>query len=209
MGTFGTLSFHETKNVISGEGGAILVNDENYVYDVEVAREKGTDRTRFRRGEVNKYTWQSLGSSYLPGELIAAFLWAQLQEASRITRYRIASWNYYNDQLSTMELSSKLRRPIIPAECTHSGHMYYILLDEGIDRSFVLEKLVNAGIGALFHYVPLHSSPAGRKYGRVSTAMDVTESSSSRIIRLPMWMGISRELQDRVLETLSTVLKDC
>lgn len=172
---FGAFSFHETKNVISGEGGALLVNDSNMSSRAEMIREKGTDRSRFFRGEIDKYTWQEVGSSFLPGELIAAFLWAQLEEASAITEARLKIWNNYHSMLSPLESKGLLRRPIIPVECKHNAHMYYILLSPQIDRQAVLTRLKEKNIYSVFHYVPLHSSPAGKRYAKVHGSMEVTE----------------------------------
>ena len=183
IGDLGAYSFHETKNVISGEGGALLVNDPELALRAEIIREKGTDRSRFFRGEVDKYTWQEVGSSFLPGELIAAFLWAQLEEADRITQERLASWQLYHDMLESLELTGNLRRPIIPEDCKHNAHMYYVLLAPEIDRQKVLDEFKRNDIGAVFHYVPLHSSPAGQHYGRAHGELKVTNSSAERLIR--------------------------
>ena len=206
IGDLGCYSFHETKNVISGEGGALLVNDQELILQAEIIREKGTDRSRFFRGEVDKYTWQAAGSSFLPGELIAAFLWAQLEEANNITRERLAAWQRYHEMLEPLESKGLLKRPIIPAECEHNAHMYYILLAPEINRQRVLATLKEKGIGAVFHYVPLHASPAGRRFGRVSgNASDdlpVTRKQSERLVRLPLWFGLPVEQQERVVEGL-------
>lgn len=206
IGDLGAYSFHETKNVISGEGGALLVNDPELTLRAEVIREKGTDRSRFFRGEVDKYTWQEVGSSFLPGELIAAFLWAQLEEAEKITNDRLASWARYHKLLEPLEEKGILRRPVIPEECQHNAHMYYILLAEGIDRQGVLDEMKRNGIYSVFHYVPLHSSPAGQRYGRVHGSLEVTASQSERLIRLPLWVGLSLESQERVVGQLSSSL---
>lgn len=202
IGDLGAYSFHETKNVISGEGGALLVNDPDLVLRAEIIREKGTDRSRFFRGEVDKYTWQEVGSSFLPGELIAAFLWAQLEEADRITEERLASWQRYHSLLESLEAKDFLRRPIIPAGCQHNAHMYYVLLSPKIDRQKVLDKFKRNNIGSVFHYVSLHSSPAGTRYGRTHGDLDVTVRQSERLIRLPLWVGLSMEQQDRVVKVL-------
>lgn len=207
IGDLGAFSFHETKNVISGEGGAILVNAPDLALRAEIIREKGTDRSRFFRGELDKYTWQEVGSSYLPGELIAAFLWAQLEEAQSITDKRLSSWNYYNNALDSFEKEGLLRRPIIPANCEHNAHMYYILLPEDMDRQKILSDLKQNNILSVFHYVPLHSSPAGQRYGRVHDSMKVTVTQSERLIRLPLWVGLSTDQQDIVLETLYRSIK--
>ena len=200
IGDFAALSFHETKNIISGEGGALLVNEVLACTPAEIIREKGTDRSQFFRGEVDKYTWQEMGSSFLPGELIAAFLWAQLEEATSINDRRMTAWNIYHELLAPLEETGVLRRPIIPAECEHNAHMYYILLADGIDRQNVLDALKQNGIHAVFHYVPLHSSPAGGRFGRVSGSMEVTNSHSAKLIRLPLWVDITKEEQKRVYD---------
>ena len=207
MGDLGAYSFHETKNVISGEGGALLVNDPALALRAEIIREKGTDRSRFLRGEVDKYTWQEIGSSFLPGELIAAFLWAQLEEAERITENRLASWRRYHELLQPLELSGLIRRPIIPEGCQHNAHMYYVLLSAGVERQQVLDQLKKRDINALFHYVPLHSSPAGKRYGRVHGTMEVTNKSSEQVIRLPLWIGLSEVQQESVVQELDAALR--
>lgn len=202
IGDLGTYSFHETKNVISGEGGALLVNDLDLVLRAEIIREKGTDRSRFFRGEVDKYTWQDVGSSFLPGELIAAFLWAQLEEAERITKHRLTIWQRYHELLEPLEQQGVLRRPIVPADCQHNAHMYYVLLATEIDRQKVLSKLKKNNINSVFHYIPLHSSPGGKRFGRSYGELEVTVRQSERLIRLPLWAGLSPEQQNRVIEVL-------
>lgn len=202
IGELGALSFHETKNVISGEGGALLVNDPDLVARAEIIREKGTDRSRFFRGEVDKYTWQEVGSSYLPGELTAAFLWAQLEDAESITEKRLAVWERYHAELEPLERKGYLRRPVVPEGCEHNAHMYYVLLAPGIDRQAVLQALKAEEIYSVFHYVPLHSSPAGMRYGRVHGSMRVTVDQSERLVRLPLWVGLGEEQQDRVVAVL-------
>jgi dTDP-4-amino-4,6-dideoxygalactose transaminase len=202
IGHLGTFSFHETKNIISGEGGALLINDPSLIEKAQVIREKGTDRTKFFNQEVDKYTWQDLGSSFLPGELIAAFLWAQLEEAEPITRARIKSWNVYHRLLEPLELKGFLRRPIIPEHCRHNAHTYYVLLPPKVEREELLKRYQKECIGVIFHYVPLHTSPAGLRFGRVSGSLSITNSVSRRIIRLPLWIGISEEDQEAVIEIL-------
>lgn len=206
IGTLGAFSFHETKNVISGEGGALLVNEPSLALRAEIIREKGTDRSRFFRGEVDKYTWQEVGSSFLPGELIAAFLWAQLQDAASITQQRLAIWEYYHKCLADLESQGLLRRPIVPADCQHNAHMYYVLLAPGVDRQRVLAQLKENGIHAVFHYIPLHSSPGGKRYGRSNGTLDVTGSQAERIIRLPLWVGLTQAEQDHVVTHLTQAL---
>ena len=198
IGHLGTVSFHETKNVISGEGGALLINDARFIERAEIVREKGTDRSRFFRGEVDKYTWVDIGSSYLPGEIIAAFLWAQLEEAASITARRIELWNRYHERLEACERAGRIRRPVVPAGCRHNAHLYYILLPSLEHRSRLIERLRLRGIGAVFHYVPLHSSPAGRRYGRAAGPMDNTDRLSSRLLRLPLWLGMDADVADVV-----------
>jgi dTDP-4-amino-4,6-dideoxygalactose transaminase len=207
IGDLGAYSFHETKNVISGEGGALLVNDDELVLRAEIIREKGTDRSRFFRGEVDKYTWQEVGSSFLPGELTAAFLWAQFEDALSITEKRLANWNYYHNALASLEAQGLLRRPIIPADCQHNAHMYYVLLAPNIDRQAVLAALKLNNIYSVFHYVPLHSSPAGKRYGRIHGSMEVTDMKSERLVRLPLWVGLSPRQQDKILDVLEQALK--
>jgi dTDP-4-amino-4,6-dideoxygalactose transaminase len=206
LGDLGTLSFHETKNVMSGEGGSLLVNDPALALRAEIIREKGTDRGRFFRGEVDKYTWQDVGSSFLPSDLTAAFLWAQFEQAQHITNERLAIWQRYHEMLATLEQQGLLRRPIVPADCRHNGHMYYILLRSETDRQKVLAGLKENGIHAVFHYVPLHSSPAGLRFGRAHGDLSGTTSLSQRLVRLPMWLGLSEAQQQRVCETLTAIL---
>jgi dTDP-4-amino-4,6-dideoxygalactose transaminase len=206
LGDLGAFSFHETKNLISGEGGALLVNDPELRLRAEILREKGTDRSRFFRGEVDKYTWQDLGSSFLPGELTAAFLWAQLEDADRITQARLSTWQRYHEMLAPLESAGKLRRPIVPTSCRHNAHMYYVLLAPDFDRQAVLIELDHQNIGAVFHYIPLHSSPAGERFARVHGDMSVTERVASSVIRLPLWVGLDEAQQERVVQALSTSL---
>lgn len=206
IGDLGAYSFHETKNVISGEGGALLVNDHTLAVRAEIIREKGTDRSRFFRGEVDKYTWQDVGSSFLPGELIAAFLWAQLEEAESITNERLAIWQRYHERLAPFEHKGLLRRPIVPADCQHNAHMYYVLLAPEIDRQKVLSELKKSDINSVFHYVPLHSSPGGRLYGRAHGDLKVTVRQSERLVRLPLWVGLPFAQQERMVEVLRNAL---
>lgn len=207
IGDLAAYSFHETKNVISGEGGALLVNDPALAMRAEIIREKGTDRSRFFRGEVDKYTWQEVGSSFLPGELIAAFLYAQLEEAERITEARLAIWQRYHDLLAPFEAKGLLRRPVVPEECEHNAHMYYVLLAPGINRQDVINNLKRNGIFTVFHYVPLHSSPAGKRYGRAQGELDVTIKQSERLIRLPLWVGLTSDQQEYISEVLGNSIE--
>ncbi len=207
LGDLGTFSFHETKNVISGEGGALLVNHAELATRAEIIREKGTDRSRFFRGEVDKYTWQEAGSSYLPSELIAAFLWAQLESAQVITTERLAIWDRYHQALAPLEARGALRRPIVPDGCDHNAHMYYVLLPASVNRKQIIEVFRSHEIYPVSHYVPLHSAPAGQRYGRVAGSMAVTDAYSERLLRLPFWVGLTPAQQARIVEVLDTALR--
>lgn len=202
IGHLGCFSFHETKNIISGEGGALLVNDPRLVDRAEVIREKGTNRSRFFRGQVDKYTWVDIGSSYLPGEITTAFLWAQMQEADAITSQRVAIWNRYHDAFQSLEKSGRLRRPVVTEDCKHNAHMYYLLLRDLADRTNFIEAMSRHDINCVFHYVPLHSSPAGLRYGRAHGSFDITDSQSERLVRLPMFFELSEGQQERVVEAV-------
>lgn len=207
IGDLGTLSFHETKNVISGEGGALLINRDEYIIQAEIIREKGTDRSRFFRGELDKYTWQAVGSSFLPSELTAAFLSAQLEHATKITEQRRKIWDQYNLLTESLEQDGLLRRPQVPDECEHNAHMFYILLTSGVDSKRLLADLKANGIQALSHYVPLHSSPGGRRFGRIHAEMKNTNQVSERIVRLPLWIGLNASDQERVVNSLQSAIK--
>lgn len=203
IGHMGTLSFHETKNIISGEGGALLVNDPNLVSRAEIIREKGTNRSQFFRGQVDKYTWVDIGSSYLPGEIIAAFLWAQMEEAEAITQRRLALWSCYHAAFAEAENHGLVRRPIIPASCVHNAHMYYLLLNSLEQRTAFIDRLKQEGILCVFHYVPLHSAPQGHLCGRVAGIIETTDRLSDRLVRLPLWVG----LEERLTEVIAKVNK--
>lgn len=187
-GALAAVSFHETKNIISGEGGALLINDERYIERAEIIREKGTNRSKFFRGQVDKYTWVDVGSSFLPGEIVAAFLAAQMEEAETITQGRLAIWGQYHAAFAELEAQGQLRRPVIPPHCAHNAHMYYLLLPNLAQRTAFIDRLKAEDIGAVFHYIPLHSSPAGRKYCRTATSMAATDAASERLVRLPLWL---------------------
>ncbi len=206
IGHMGTLSFHETKNIISGEGGALLINDPALAERAEIIREKGTNRSRFFRGQVDKYTWVDLGSSFLPSELIGAFLWAQMEEAQSITRRRLALWDAYHQAFYGLEREGKLRRPAIPPDCTHNAHMYYILLADLDRRSQFIAALKAQGIQSVFHYVPLHDSPFGAEAGRAHGDLSLTKSLSDRLVRLPLWLGLEPQ-QTRVIDAVFDALK--
>jgi dTDP-4-amino-4,6-dideoxygalactose transaminase len=192
IGHLGCLSFHETKNVISGEGGALLVNDERLIARAEVIREKGTNRAQFFRGEVDKYSWVDIGSSYLPSELVGAFLWAQLERAEAINAKRIGLCAAYRAGLEGLARHGALALPQPePEGITANGHMFYVLLKDLATRTQLIAHLKARGIHSVFHYVPLHSSPAGRRFGRVAGAMSVTDSVSDRLLRLPLYYGLT------------------
>jgi dTDP-4-amino-4,6-dideoxygalactose transaminase len=205
IGHLGAVSFHETKNIISGEGGALLVNDQHLAERAEIIREKGTNRSRFFRGEVEQYTWVDLGSSYLPSELVAAFLWAQMEEADEITRRRSALWDSYHQWFETPEAEGRLRRPVVPEHCNHNAHMYYLLLFGLGSRTRFIEKLKGVGIHAVFHYVPLHSSPAGVRFGRAEGELEVTSQTADRIVRLPLWLGLEEHLAVVIREIMQAL----
>lgn len=206
IGHFAAMSFHETKNVISGEGGALFVNDASYSALAEIIWEKGTDRSQFFRGEVDKYTWQHVGSSFLPSELIAAFLWAQLEVGEQITQNRLETWDYYHAAFADLEAEERTRRPIIPAECQHNAHMYYMLMPTNELRDQVMATLKQRDVSAIFHYIPLHSSPAGQRYTRVSGSMRNTDSLSRRLIRLPLWNNMHESIRQTVVEVVHDVM---
>jgi dTDP-4-amino-4,6-dideoxygalactose transaminase len=207
IGHLAALSFHETKNVISGEGGALLVNADAYLDRAEIIWEKGTNRANFFRGQVDKYTWVDIGSSYLPSEIIAAFLYAQLEEIETISRKRMDIWNRYHAAFEALETQGIIRRPVIPAHCKHNAHLYYLLLPDIDARTAFLSKLRDAGIHAIFHYIPLHSSPAGLKYGRSVGDLAVTDQVSDRLVRLPLWINMTDGDIDQVIDASYQALK--
>lgn len=205
IGHLGAYSFHETKNIISGEGGALLINDKRFADRAEIIREKGTNRSQFFRGQVDKYTWGDIGSSFLPGEVIAAFLWAQMEQADLITSRRLDIWNAYHRELAVPEERGVLRRPRLPLGCEHNAHMYYVLLDSLETRTRVISALKQQNINAVFHYVPLHRSPAGEKYSRIHGDLTNTEDLSDRLLRLPIWVGMNEV--EKVVATLADGIK--
>ena len=209
LGSFGALaalSFHDSKNITCGEGGALLVNEPSLAGRAEIIREKGTDRSRFFRGEVDKYTWCDVGSSFLPGELTAAFLWAQMQEAEAITRRRLAIWDRYHAALEPLEREGRLRRPVVPAHCRHNAHMYYLLLPDPARRDAFIERLRARGVSTVFHYVPLHLSPKGLQCGRAHGGLGRTTDSAARLVRLPLWLGLEAQ-QARVIEEVTAAAR--
>ena len=198
IGDLGCFSFHETKNFISGEGGALAVNNPAYIKQAEIIREKGTNRAEFFRGEVDKYTWQGIGSSYLPSELIAAFLYAQLENAERITRKRLEIWSRYNEEFQILAQSGNLVLPHIPAECKHNGHLFYCILESPEVRERFLKFLKEKGILAIFHYIPLHLSPMAKKLG-LEADLPVSVDLASRIARLPIYFMLNEEQQTYII----------
>ena len=197
IGDFGCFSFHETKNYSMGEGGAILINNEDYNERAEILREKGTNRANFFRGQVDKYTWVDFGDSYLPSELNAAYLWAQLEQAQEIYDDRMNSWNKYYKGLINLENSGKIQLPVIPEECIQNAHMFYIKCRNLEERTKLIAYLKEQQIMAVFHYVPLHSAPAGIKFGRFHGEDQYTTSESERLVRLPLYYGLSEnDIQD-------------
>ena len=202
FGTFGCLSFHETKNYSMGEGGALLINDENYIERAEIIREKGTDRSKFLRGQIDKYTWVEYGSSYLPSELNAAYLYAQLEEADKINNDRLASWDRYYERLKPLADKGCIELPFIPEHCTHNAHMFYIKAKDVDERTRLISYLKENDINAVFHYIPLHSAPAGRKYGRFHGEDRFTTKESERLLRLPMYYGLTEIEIEQVCSTV-------
>lgn len=205
IGHMGALSFHETKNIISGEGGALLINDARFVARAEIIREKGTNRSQFFRGQVDKYTWVDIGSSFLPGEIVAAFLWAQLEEAHLINQRRLDLWDAYHAQFADLEAAGKVRRPAVPQDCVHNAHMYYLLLPDLDTRTRVIERLKAKGIQTVFHYIPLHSSPNGKEIGRTAGAMSNTDNTGERLLRLPMWLGLEEHQAAVITEIVAAL----
>src|SRR5574343_1638558 len=208
LGTLGHLaaySFHETKNFTSGgEGGLLIVNDDQFIQRAEIIREKGTNRSQFFRGMVDKYTWVDIGSSYLPSEMQAAYLWGQLELADAITANRLETWNAYREAFALLESDGEIELPNIPLECTHNGHMFYLKCKDLDERAALLAHMKSNGILAVFHYVPLHSSPAGLKFGYFHGEDRYTTVESERLVRLPMWYGMSAETRQRVVDGVRT-----
>jgi len=206
IGDLAAYSFHETKNIVSGEGGALLVNSERFTERAEYLLEKGTNRSQFFRGEVDKYTWVDIGSSFLASELTAACLFAQLEAEEAITSQRLEVWAQYHSAFAPLEQQGLVRRPIIPAECRHNAHMYYLLLPDLEKRSTFISRLKAKDIAAVFHYVPLDSAPMGRKVARVAGKLSHTHDLSERLARLPLWVGVEDHL-DYIIETVTEAVQ--
>ena len=199
IGDMGCFSFHETKNFSMGEGGALLLKDEKYIEDAEIFREKGTDRSKFFRGQVDKYRWMNYGSSYLPSDMNAAYLWAQLEMADEITNARLARWNQYNELLQPLKERGILELPVIPEGCIHNGHMYYAKAKDLQERTALINFLKENGILSVFHYVPLHTAPAGIKFGEFHGEDKYTTRESERLFRLPMYYTLKEEEVDYIV----------
>ncbi len=206
IGDFGCYSFHETKNYSMGEGGALVINREEYIERAEILREKGTNRSKFWRGQVDKYTWVDFGDSYLPSELNAAYLWAQLEQADTINNNRLQTWNAYNEAVKPFAQNGRIEIPYIPDECKHNAHMYYIKLRDLEDRTNFISYMKKKEIGCVFHYVPLHSAPAGKKFGRFDGEDEYTSAESDRLVRLPLYYNMSEDDRNKVINETIKIL---
>ncbi len=202
IGDFGCYSFHETKNYSMGEGGALLIRDEKYVEDAEIIREKGTNRSKFYRGQIDKYTWVNYGSSYLPSDMNAAYLYAQLEQADEINQARLACWNRYYERLTPLKEAGKLELPVVPEGCVHNAHMFYVKVKDITERTAFISFLAENGVHSVFHYIPLHTAPAGQKFGRFHGEDRYTTSESERLARLPMYYGLSLEQVDYICDVI-------
>lgn len=207
IGDFGCFSFHETKNYSMGEGGALLINDSDYIERAEILREKGTNRSQFWRGQVDKYTWVDYGDSYLPSELNAAYLWGQLEHADEINNNRLDAWNYYEEALRTLADECGIELPYIPNQCKHNAHMYWIKLRDLEERTRFISFMKDKGIGVVFHYIPLHSAPAGRRFGRFYGDDSYTTRESERLVRLPMYYGLTEADQEIVVSEIYSFMR--
>lgn len=202
MGDFGCYSFHETKNYSMGEGGALVINNPAYNEKAEILREKGTNRAKFFRGQVDKYTWVDFGDSYLPSELNAAYLWAQLEVADEINDNRLATWNAYYEAFKPLEEKGYVELPTIPVGCVHNAHMFYIKLKDLEARTDFIEALKKDGVNCVFHYIPLHSAPAGHKFGRFDGEDEYTTKESERLVRLPLYYNLTLEDREHVIDSV-------
>lgn len=207
IGDYGCFSFHETKNISMGEGGALLIANPADIEEAEIVREKGTNRSKFFRGEIDKYSWVEAGSSYLPSELNAAYLWGELESAEEIYKNRMDTWQYYHSQLENMEKNGKIKRPVIPENCVHNAHMYYIKAKDLDERTRLLAYLKENGVAAVFHYIPLHSAAAGIKYGRFFGEDQYTTKESERLLRLPLYYGMKEEDREKVVRCVEAFYK--
>ena len=202
IGDFGCYSFHETKNYSMGEGGALLIKNKEDIEKAEIVREKGTNRSKFFRGQIDKYTWVDAGSSYLPSELNAAYLWAQMEVADKILNNRMNTWNLYYNKLKPLENKGILELPQIPKECKHNAHMFYIKVFDLSERTSLINYLKEKNISAVFHYIPLHSSPAGLKFGKFVGEDKYTTTESERLLRLPLYYGLEETKVDYIADSI-------
>lgn len=202
IGDFGCLSFHETKNLSMGEGGAIIINHEKDYEDAEILREKGTNRSKFFRGQIDKYTWVNYGSSYLPSDINAAYLYAQIEKKDEIQNYRLAIWNKYYEVFKELEDAGKIRLPIIPQDCLHNAHMFYFITKSLDERSRFIKYMKDNDVLCVFHYIPLHSAPAGIKFGRFDGKDEITTEYSERLVRLPLYYGLTQEDHQKVIDLI-------
>lgn len=208
IGDFGCFSFHETKNYSMGEGGALLIRDEKYIEDAEIIREKGTNRSKFYRGQIDKYTWVNFGSSYLPSDMNAAYLYAQLEMAEEINDARLACWNRYYEKLKPLADAGKIELPVVPEGCVHNAHMFYIKAKDIEERSELIAYLKSKNVMSVFHYIPLHTAPAGQKYARFHGEDKYTTRESERLTRLPMYYGLNLEQVDYICEQVSSFYQE-
>jgi len=206
FGTLATLSFHETKNIQCGEGGALLINDPDLREAAEILQEKGTNKRSFLRGQVDKYTWVDIGSSYLMSEVSAAFLWAQMQHVDDITERRLSIWQHYHEAFEDLESRGLLRRPWVPPDREHNAHLFHVRLADEAQRNDFIDGLADHGVQSVFHYVPLHTSPGGRRFARTGGSLEVTERESARLARLPLWVDITEAHVERVVRAVREVI---
>ena len=202
IGDFGCYSFHETKNYSMGEGGALLINNPKYIEKAEILREKGTNRSKFFRGQVDKYTWVDFGDSYLPSDLNAAYLWAQLEKADQINQNRLDSWHFYYESLKDLSEKGHFELPVVPEGCVHNAHMFYLKMRSLEERTDFIEYMKKEGILCVFHYIPLHSAPAGLKFGRFHGVDENTTKESDKLVRIPLYYNLSIEDRSKVVEAI-------
>ena len=207
IGDYGCYSFHETKNYSMGEGGALLIKNADMIENAEILREKGTNRSKFFRGQIDKYTWVNYGSSYLPSELNAAYLWAELEMADEINKNRLESWNHYYSGLKELAEQGKIELPTVPEGCVHNAHMFYIKAKNLEERTKLIAFMKEHGIGCVFHYIPLHSAPAGRKFGRFHGEDKYTTKENERLMRLPMYYNLKADDVEKVIDTIKLFYK--
>lgn len=208
IGDLGTYSFHETKNIISGEGGCLIINNDKFCERAEIIREKGTNRSKFFRGQVDKYTWVDVGSSYLPSDMIAAYLYAQLDNCEKIQNKRLYIWDKYNEFFKKYEDLGLIRRPVVPKECKHNAHIYYVLFNDLETRTKFISYLKENGVQTVFHYIPLHSAPAGQKYCKTSGDMKVTNKVSDCLVRMPMYYDLTDDDLDYIMNITDKFFKE-